>query len=193
MIDPAILVVVEGYTAAELGLTAANLASPPIVADLPVPVGGLHVVQRGKVLPEDPSMPPNVPQRFTFPFVLQLRQRRDVQLHRADRRIITATAVLTAAGQTVANAGVLRLLQSPDPYILDGDPGRGLDWWTSIDIRVFQVTEGGHRFGATLATSGAAGNVATSFIQSRAHQPERASRRWAASSTRSTRTRTPRR
>jgi hypothetical protein len=164
-VDPAIFVVVEGYTAAELGLTAANLASPPIVPAFADPVGGLHIVQRGKVLPEDPSMPPNVPQRFTFPFILRFDS--DAMFSfTGPTEDLTATAVLTAAGQTVANAGVLRLLQSPDPYILDGDPAQGLDWWTSIDIRVFQVTEGGHRFGATLATSGTAANVATGFIQS---------------------------
>ena len=78
---------------------------------------------------------------------------------------ITVTALLTAAGQTVANAGLLRLLKSPDPYILDGDPSQGVDWWTSIDIRVLQVVEAGHRFGATLATGGTAGTAATNFIQ----------------------------
>jgi hypothetical protein len=162
-IDPAIFVVVEGYTAAELGLTTANLGSPPIVPTFPDPIGGLHVVQRGAVLPEDPSMPPNVPQRFTFPFILRFDS--DAMFgFTGPSEDLTATAILTAAGQTVANAGVLQLLASPDPYILDGDSA-GLDWFTSIDMRVFQVTEGGHRFGATLATTGAAADVATTFIQ----------------------------
>jgi hypothetical protein len=164
VIDPAIFVVVEGYTAAELGLTASNLASPPIVPSFAPPLGGLHVVQRGAVLPEDPSVPPNVPQRFTFPFALRFDN--DSMFNFTGQfQDLTVTAVLTAAGQTVANAGLLRLLKSPDPYILDGDPGRGLDWWTSIDMRVFQVAEGGHKFGAALATSGAAGAIATNFIQ----------------------------
>ena len=164
VIDPAILVVVEGYTASELGLSASNLGSPPIVPTFAPPLTGVHVVQRGAVLPEDASVPPNVPQRFTFPFALQFDD--DSMFNfTGPFQDITVTAVLTAAGQTVANAGLLRLLKSPDPYILDGDPGRGVDWWTSIDIRVLQVVEAGHRFGATLATGGAAGTAASNFIQ----------------------------
>jgi hypothetical protein len=165
VIDPAILVVVEGYTAAELGLTTANLGSPPIVPTFASPLTGVHIVQRGAVVPEDPSLPPNVPQRFTFPFALQFDDASMFNFTGAFQDL-AVTAVLTAGGQTVANAGLLRLLKSPDPYILDGDPGRGLDWWTSIDMRVFQVAEGGHKFGATVATSGAAGTVATNFIHS---------------------------
>ena len=109
-------------------------------------------------------MPPNVPQRFTFPYALQFDNDSMFNFTN-DFQDITLTAILSAPGQSVANAGLLRLLKSPDPYILDGDPSRGVDWWTSIDMRVFQVTEGGHRFGATLATAGAAGTAATNFIQ----------------------------
>jgi hypothetical protein len=164
VIDPAILVVVEGYTAGELGLTASNLSAPPVVPTFAPPLTGVHVVQRGAVMPEDPSVPPNVPQRFTFPFALQFDDDSMFNFTGAFQDV-TVTAVLTAAGQTVANAGLLRLLKSPDPYILDGDPGRNVEWWTSIDMRVFQVTEGGHKFGATLATGGSAVTAATSFIQ----------------------------
>ena len=161
MIDPAVLVVVEGFTAAELGLTASNLGSPPLSPTFPPPLTGVHVVQRGPVLPEDPSLPPNVPQRFTFPYALQFDD--DTMFSfTGPFQDLTLTAILAAGGQAVANSGILRLLKTPDPYILDGDPNRGVDWWTSIDMRVFQVTEGGHRFGATLATGG--GAAPSSFI-----------------------------
>ncbi len=165
VIDPAIFLVVEGFTPNELGLTMANLASPPIVPLFLPPLTGLHVVQRGAVLPEDPSLPPNVPQRFTFPFVLQFD---DASMFNftGDFQDLTVVAILSAGGQAVANGGVLRLLKSPDPYLLDGDPGRNIDWWTSIDIRVFQVADGGQRFGATLSASAPAGTAATGFIQS---------------------------
>jgi hypothetical protein len=162
-IDPAIFVVVEGYTASELGLTAANLGSPPVVPTFAPPLTGVHVVARGPVLAEDPSVPPNVAQRFTFPFALQFDD--DTMFNfTGPFQDITVTAVLTA-GQTVANAGLLRLLKSPDPYILDGDPGHGVDWWTSIDMRVFQVSDGAHRFGATMSSTGSAATSATNFIQ----------------------------
>ncbi len=164
VINPAVLVVVEGYTASELGLNAANLAAPPTSPTFPSPQAGIHVVQRGTVLPEDPSMPPNVPQRFTFPYALAFDDD-SMFSFTGPFQDIALTAILTAAGQSVANAGLLRLMKSPDPYILDGDPSRGVDWWTSIDMRVFQVTEGGHRFGATLATGGAASTAASNFVQ----------------------------
>ena len=173
VIDPAILVVVEGYTAGELGLTASNLSSPPVEPTFPPPLPGVHVVQRGAVMPEDPSVPPNVPQRFTFPFALQFDDDSMFNFTGAFHDV-TVAAVLTAAGQTVLNAGVLRLLKSPDPYILDGDPGRNVDWWTSIDMRVFQVTEGGHKFGATLATGGSA--TAATLHPGRHRQPQHAPR-----------------
>ena len=55
-------------------------------------------------------MPPNVPQRFTFPFALQFDD--DTMFNFTGQfQDITVTAILTAAGQTVANAGLLRLLQ----------------------------------------------------------------------------------
>ena len=160
-IDPAVMVVVEGFTPTELGLNAGNLAVPPIVPNFPSPLNGVHLVPSGAVLPEDPSLPPNVPQRFTFPFALTFDS--DAMFGFAsDFEDHALTATLTAAGQTVSNAGLLRLLKSPNPYILDGDPNRGLDWWTSIDMRVFQVAQGGRKFGATIGNGAAAANT---FIQ----------------------------
>ena len=162
MVDPAVLVIVEGYTANELGLTAANLASPPNAPTFAPPLPGVHVVQRGTVLPEDPSMPPNVPQRFTFPFALRF-DNDSMFGFGGDFEDHVLIAAITAALETVSNSGVLRLLKSPNPYILDGDPGRGLDWWTSIDMRVFQVSQNGRRFAVTM---GSGAGAATTFIQS---------------------------
>lgn len=164
LLSPAVFVVVEGFTAGELGLNADNLGAPPFAPSFGPPVSGLTVVPAGPVVPEDPSLPPNVPQRFTFPYALSFA---DAGMFgfAGPTEDLTLTATLTAAGSTVANSGILTLLKSPDPYILDGDPARDVPWWTSIDMRVFQVTEGGHRFGATLGTTGTAGAVATSFIQ----------------------------
>ena len=162
IVDPALLVIVEGYTANELGLTAANLASPPNPPTFAPPLPGVHVVQRGTVLPEDPLMPPNVPQRFTFPFAMHFDSDSMFGFG-GDFEDHVLTATITAAGATVSNSGVLRLLKSPNPYILDGDSGRGLDWWTSIDMRVFQVPRNERRFAVTM---GSGAGAATTFIQS---------------------------
>jgi hypothetical protein len=161
--DPAVLVVVEGYTANELGLTAGNLVTPPVVPTFPDPAPGIHLTQHGTVLPEIPGMPPNVPQRFTFPCTLSFDD--DSMFNfTGDTLDLTVTAVLTASAQTVGNSGILRLLKTPNPYVLDGDPAHGVDWWTSIDVRVFQVSDGGHKFGAALASGGSAVTAATDFI-----------------------------
>ncbi|RTL46398.1 MAG: hypothetical protein EKK53_04165 [Burkholderiales bacterium] len=160
-IDPAVLVVVEGFTPSELGLHAGNLTAPPIVPSFPPPLNGVHLVASGAVLPEDPSLPPNVPQRLTFPFALVFDSD-EMFGFAADFEDHALVATLNAAGNTVSNAGLLRLLKSPNPYILDGDASRGLDWWTSIDMRVFQVAQGGHKFGATVGNGAGAANV---FIQ----------------------------
>lgn len=161
--DPAVLVVVEGFTAAELGLNAGNLSNPPVVITFADPAPHVHALQQGPVLPEIPSLPPNVPQRFTYTCAVTFDD--DSMFNfTGPTHDLTVTASVSAAGQHVGNSGILRLLKSPDPYVLHGDPSHGVDWWTSIDVRVFQVTEGGHRFGATLATSGSAKTVATNFI-----------------------------
>lgn len=164
VISPAVFVVVEGFTASELALNAGNLGAPPFRPAFGSPVSGLTVVPHGPVVPEDPTLPPNVPQRFTFPYALSFA---DAGMFgfAGPTDDLTLTATLTAAGTTVANSGILTLLKSPDPYILDGDASGNVPWWTSIDMRVFQVTEGGHKFGATLGTAGSAGAVATTFIQ----------------------------
>jgi hypothetical protein len=164
LLSPAVFVVVEGFTAGELSLNAGNLGSPPFAPSFPPPVPGLTVVPAGPVVPEDPSLPPNVPQRFTFPYALSFA---DASMFgfAGPTEDLTLTATLTAAGSTVANSGILTLLKSPDPYILHGDPARKVEWYTSIDMRVFQVTDGGSRFGATLGTTGTASAAATSFIR----------------------------
>ena len=165
VIDPAILVVVEGYTAGELGLTAANLARRRSCPTFASPLAGdpRRPARRGDARGPEPAAERAA--TLHLPVRAAVRRRRRCSTSPARSRTSPSRRCSPPAGQTVANAGLLRLLKSPDPYILDGDPGRGVDWWTSIDMRVFQVTEGGHKFGATVATSGAAVTAATSFIQ----------------------------
>ena len=121
LLSPAVFVVVEGFTAGELGLNVGNLGSPPFAPSFGPPVSGLTVVPAGPVVPRTPSLPPNVPQRFTFPYALSFA---DAGMFgfTGPTEDLTLTATLTAAGSTVANSGILTLLKSPDPYILDGDP-----------------------------------------------------------------------
>ncbi|MCL1869104.1 MAG: hypothetical protein FWF90_01680 [Promicromonosporaceae bacterium] len=160
--DPALYVVVEGFTAADLGLTPGNLANPPHKPTIPS-VNGITFRFSGPVIPQDPSLPAS-PQRFTFPFSAELA---DTSMFgfAASTLDVGITASLTAAGSTVSNAAVLQLVRTPNPYILHGDTAHGGDWYLSVDLRVFQAKAGDTRFGAHVATSGGARTAATGFIQ----------------------------
>ena len=162
-VDPALYVVVEGYKASDIGLTASNLANPPHKPSIAEPISGISAVFRGPVLPEDPSVPAGTVQRFTFPYALQFT---GTSVFAGAPEALTVTADFNPPSQPAVSAhGVIHLIATPDPFILHGDVHDGYPWYLSTDLRVFQMKAGGTRFGATLPTSGAAGAIATTFIQ----------------------------
>ncbi len=163
VIDPALYVVVEGFTPSELGLTHSNLANPPHVPTVSSPVAGMSFAFSGPVIPQDPTLPAHA-QRFTFPFRVAF-QHTSMFGFTASTANVGITTTLSAAGSTVNAAAMLQLLRNPNPYILHGDTAHGGDWYLSVDIRVFQVKAGQTRFAAHVGTSGAARTVATTFIQ----------------------------
>jgi hypothetical protein len=153
VVSPAFYVVVDGFTPAELGITAGDLTGAPgavptfstspalIALTFPAPT---------QLVAEDPSLPAGVAQRFTWLYPISVSNDSD----------FTAPLVnvgLTASiGGTTANA-ILELRQQRNPYELDGDA-----FWLSTDLRVFQVEVGGSRFGATLG--GTSLPAASSFL-----------------------------
>ncbi len=163
VIDPALYVVVEGFSAADLSLTAANLNAPPNLPVIPDPVSGVSLQFSGPVVPHDPSLPPT-PQRFTFPYRIVFQ---DTSMFgfSPDIETVGLSASLTAAGTTVHAAGAIELIKNPNPFILHGDTAHGYPWYLSVDIRVFQLKAGQTRFAAHLATAGDPRDVATGFIQ----------------------------
>ena len=166
VLNDAFYVVVEGFTPNELGgLNPGNLTSPPIVPTIVASVPGITAQLDGKVLPEDPTLHPDVPQRITFPFKLSFADSTMFGFA-ADTELMTLTASLTRPSGSVANFGLMLLLQNPNPYILHGDQAAGYPWYLSVDLRVVQLRAGDRRFGATLATAGTADDVATTFVTS---------------------------
>jgi Galactose oxidase, central domain len=165
-LDNAFYVVVEGFTPSELGgLNPGNLANPPVVPDITASIAGISAHFDGKVLPEDPSLPPNVPQRITFLFRLLFAS--DAMFAFAGpSEPVTLTATLARPAATVTNFGLMQLIQNPNPYILHGDQAAGYPWYLSVDMRVVQLRAGDKRFGVTVATSGGADTVGTNFITS---------------------------
>ncbi|MDT4972806.1 MAG: hypothetical protein QOG22_2949 [Pseudonocardiales bacterium] len=165
VLEPAFYVVVEGFTPNELGgLTPNNLANPPVVPTVTASVAGITAQLDGKVLPEDPALHPDVPQRITFPFKVSFANS-NMFAFTGPTELVTLNASLVRPNATVSNFGLMLLLQNPNPYILHGDQVAGFPWYLSVDLRVMQLKENDKRFGATVGT-GAADTVATTFITS---------------------------
>lgn len=149
-IRDAFRVVVDGFTAAELGLTGSGsaLSSLPVVS----PATGITISASTPVAntAENGDYGTEI-QRFTFyydvdfadgtdPAFSFLGQSEDLTLN------VTAGGVLASA--------VLTLIKQPDPFLLHGDPA-----WLSIDLRLFVVRPNETWFGVTM------GGSAPDFIQ----------------------------
>lgn len=155
VINDAFWVVVEGFTAAELGLTTANLGSPPTVPTVTFAPGLTAISAQfvGPVVPEDATLPPT-PQRFRYAFQLSFASTADFGFT-GDVESVTLQTSLTSAGVTVTAGGLIQLIKKANPYLLDGPVS-----WLSIDLRVFKLATGQSRFGVSMGTDG------PSFIQS---------------------------
>ncbi len=163
VIDPALYVIVEGYTAEDIGLTPANLSNPPHKPDIAEPIKGIKAAFAGSVLPEDPSVPANVVQRFTFPFELSFT---GTSVFAGAPQTLTLTAKFAPPGQPAVQAHApIYLTAKPDPFILHGDISAGYEWYLSADLRVFHLKAGERRFDATLSNSGTPGEAAGTFIK----------------------------
>jgi murein tripeptide amidase MpaA len=157
-ISEAFWVVVEGFTAQELGLTSSNLGSPPVVPTVTLSPGltAMGVQFAGPVTPEDPSLPP-LPQRFRFGFNVTFTSDADFGFT-GDVALVTLNATVTIGATTVTSSAVIELVKKPNPYLLDGPTT-----WLSIDLRVFHVRAGDTRFGLTM---GPGPGDAPTFVQS---------------------------
>ncbi len=163
VIKPALYVIVEGYTAEQAGLTAANLANPPHKPQIAEPLKGIKATFTGPVLPEDPSVPAKEVQRFTFPFELSFE---GTSVFAGAPETLTVTAKFAPPGQPAVEAHApIFLTAKPDPFILHGDIAAGYEWYLSADLRVFHMKDGDTRFGATLSSGGTPSKAATGFIK----------------------------
>ncbi len=158
VVPEAFWVVVEGYTAQELGLNAGNLGAPPVVPTVTLSPGmsAMSVQFVGPVVPEDATLPPS-PQRFRYGFQVSFTSDADFNFA-GDYEMVTLAVSFTGASSTVTNSGLMELIKKANPYLLDGPTS-----WLSIDLRVFHVRAGVTRFGVAM---GAGAANAPGFIQS---------------------------
>ena len=152
-VSPAFYVVVDGFTPAELGVSASDLVGAPGTVPAfgtSITLSGITIGAPTQLVAEDPSLPAGVAQRFTWLYPISIANDSDF------------TAPLISVGLTASIGGVtagaiLELRQEPNPYEIDGQTH-----WLSTDLRVFQVKDSGSKFGATL--SGTSLTAASSFI-----------------------------
>ena len=148
VIPDAFRVAVDGYTAAQIGVTGSastlNVASP---------IAGMTIHCTGNVS-ELGSYGPEV-QRFTFKYDI------DFGADPADPAFAfpgaTKFLTLNAAVADVSATAEVELIKQPNPYILHGDPA-----WLSIDLRVFVTRSGEWKFGVQMGPDASA---APDFIQ----------------------------
>jgi hypothetical protein len=152
-VSPAFYVIVDGFTPAELGITAGDLSGAPgtVPAFNQAPAtSGIAIGAPTQLVADDPSLPAGVVQRFTWLYPISITSDADFTAP------LVNVALTASIGGVTANA-ILELRQEPNPYEIDGQTV-----WLSTDLRVFQVKDGQPRFGATL--SGSSLSAASNFI-----------------------------
>jgi hypothetical protein len=158
----AFYVMVEGYTPAELGFQSPNPADlGPIAPKVTFfrPDNSAAAQMTGVV--EKPAMLQSndldQAQRITFSYRVDFAGIQDF-LDGANQPIEEQTFTLKAEIKDVGASAPVRLIDNPNPYMLDGSTT-----WLSKDLRVFQVTDGGPTpWGPTF--NGSDANAARTFI-----------------------------
>ncbi|MFL6214357.1 MAG: LodA/GoxA family CTQ-dependent oxidase [Blastocatellia bacterium] len=155
--DDSFYMVVEGFKPADLGVTGSNMTPAQLAVIAPstsfttpnnLPTSGVSASPRS-VLLED-AMNLNTLQRVTFVYRVSFANT-NAFVNESENEILNATI------KGLSAASLVTLNHQPNPFMLDGPVS-----WLSIDLRVFQITQGDQRFGQTIGSDGAA---AVSFIQ----------------------------
>ncbi len=149
----AVRVVVDGFTAGQLGLTGpgSTLPSLPTIT----PGTGITISTSAPIAntADNGDYGPEV-QRFTFHFDLNFANSTDPAFAFSGQSS-DLTLNVTAGG--IPASAILTLTKTPDPFLLHGDPA-----WLSIDLRLFAVRPNDQWFGVTM---GADASAAPNFIQ----------------------------
>jgi len=137
-IQDAFRVVVDGFTASQLGLTGpgSTLPSLPSLS----PGTGITITPSTPVANSSDTgdYGPEF-QRFTFYYDINFANHADPAFQFAGE---SHDLTLTADVAGVSSSAVLTLIKEPDPFLLHGTPS-----WLSIDLRVFVVRQGVAMFG----------------------------------------------
>ena len=142
-VSPAFYVIVDGFTPAELGITAGDLSGAPgtVPAFGQNPATTWHGHRRADAAGRRRPLAARwrgAAVHLALPDLVHL-----ATLH--SPRPLVNVALTASIGGVTANA-ILELRQEPNPYELDGET-----FWLSTDLRVFQLKDGQSKFGANLS------------------------------------------
>jgi hypothetical protein len=113
------------------------------------PYTGLTVKLASGPDKEDPALPDNLPQRFTYRYDAVFTPGTDAfngLVSGASRLARLRVPAVDRAGNATLVQEEIKLFLDANPYMRDGDVS-----WLSIDTRVLRLFEGDSRFGATLS------------------------------------------
>ena len=145
----AFLVVYDGFTPKELGaIPPAVPSNIPKFAFTGAAKASAVIAALNPVSYEDPSGAVDMPQRIMLSFDLNFTDGSDFPPNSGDEKVVNMQASLgynvdTGTGGTVVplteitNAELL-LVNQPNPYMFDTEPGDPSPYWLSVDTRVFQ-------------------------------------------------------
>ncbi|HEY2661963.1 MAG TPA: hypothetical protein VGI79_19745 [Caulobacteraceae bacterium] len=147
--DAALYVAVDGFTATELGISAASFTGVPNVTpgfSFAPGLSALTVTATSLSAPDQGSL--DIIQRFTW--VCRVSFTNDLDFPTTAGGVVPVT--LTATLSSVSGSADIQLVDEPNPYELDGSTS-----WLSTDLRVFQIRAGDSRFGETMGGTPADG------------------------------------
>ncbi len=140
--NPAFYVMVEGFTPAELGFTSPNppnlgAIAPKVTFFKPNNAAAAQMTGKVEAPPMLQSNDLDLRQRVTFTYRVEFTGTDDF-LDGANQPIDLQEFTLEATIQGLTATAPVRLINKPNPYMVDG-----VTTWLSDDLRVFQVTDGG--------------------------------------------------
>jgi hypothetical protein len=143
--EAALYVAVDGFTANQLGITAASFSGTPNVQPnftFAPGVAGLSITATALSAPDQSAF--DIIQRFTW--VCRVTFGSDSGFPSTPG--VTTLVTVTASLSSVSGSADIQLVDEPNPYELDGPTS-----WLSTDLRVFQIRAGDSRFGEPMGSS----------------------------------------
>lgn len=147
VIEDALYVHVDGFLPGELGIgdtLPEGAAIDALAPDIDLLGASQLRLEPRAIIPEMTDLDPRLRQRFTFAYnlrILGLNDFPDAETG-TDRELVDVT--FDVEGHRCRSQ--LRLIDQPNPYMLDGPTE-----WLSVDLRVFRVKDGQSQFGRTVS------------------------------------------